>query len=30
MTGLNFASLLTDFADLPDPRLARRRRYPLL
>lgn len=30
MTGLNFASLLTDFADLPDPRMARRRRYPLL
>ena len=30
MTGLTFDSLLTDLATLPDPRIARRRRYPLL
>lgn len=30
MTGLSWESLLTDFATLPDPRLARRRQYPLL
>jgi len=30
MTGLTFASSLSDFATLPDPRIARRRQYPLL
>ena len=30
MSELNLTSFLTDFAALPDPRLARRRQYPLL
>ena len=30
MSALSFTSFLTDFATLPDPRIARRRRYPLL
>ena len=30
MSGLNLPSFLTDFTVLPDPRLARRRQYPLL
>jgi len=30
MSELNLTSFLTDFAVLPDPRLARRRQYPLL
>ena len=30
MSELNLTSFLTDFAALPDPRLARRRQHPLL
>jgi hypothetical protein len=30
MSELSLTSFLTDFAALPDPRLARRRQYPLL
>ena len=30
MSVLTFTSFLADFASLPDPRIARRRRYPLL